>query len=54
MAIVTLEVPEELLGDLYIAVGLVLRRDAEEEAAEERRRAASGTKQSQDESGAEA
>ncbi len=53
MAIVNLEVPEELLGDIYIAVGRVLR-DAEEEAAEERRRAASGTQQSLDEGGAEA
>ena len=53
MAIVTLEVPEELLGDNYIAVGQVLR-NAEQEAAEERRRAASSTQQSQDESGAEA
>jgi hypothetical protein len=45
MAIVTLDVPEELLGDLYIAVGQVLRREAEEDAAEERRQAGSGTRQ---------
>jgi len=51
MATVTIEVPEELLGDLYIAVGRVLR-NAENEAAEERRQAASGSQQSQDDGGA--
>jgi len=44
MAIVTIDVPEQLLGDIYIAAGRVLR-DAGEEVAEERRRAASGTQQ---------
>jgi hypothetical protein len=46
MAIVTIEVPEELLGHLYIAVGRILR-DAEEGVSEERRRAASGVPQGQ-------
>jgi hypothetical protein len=43
---VTIEVPEELLGDLYIAVGRVLR-DAEEVKSAERGRAASGAPQGQ-------
>jgi hypothetical protein len=32
---VTLEIPEELLGDIYMAVGAVLRRGYEEEAETE-------------------
>jgi hypothetical protein len=31
MVKVTLEIPEELLGDIYIAVGAVLRQGYEEE-----------------------
>ncbi len=31
MVKVTLEIPEELLGDIYMAVGAVLRRGYEEE-----------------------
>ena len=54
MATVTIEVPEELLGDVYIAVGMVLH-EAEEQAAEERRQAAgSTTRQNRDERGEEA
>lgn len=32
MVKVTLEIPEELLGDIYTAVGAVLRRGYEEES----------------------
>jgi Family of unknown function (DUF6416) len=44
MAIVTIEVPDELIGDIYIAAGQILR-DAEEGAADERRFATGGTQQ---------
>jgi len=44
MPVVTIEVPEGLLGDIYIAVGQVLSRNEEEEA-EEPTQAASGTPQ---------
>ena len=37
MVKVTLQIPEELLGDIYMAVGAVLRRGYEEEAETERR-----------------
>jgi hypothetical protein len=35
MVKVTLEVPESLLADIYIAVGAVLQRDQEDAAAED-------------------
>jgi len=44
MPVVTIEVPEDLIGDIYVAVGTVLN-DAEEDVAAERKQAASGAPQ---------